>query len=130
MTRYEGMTEKELMDLRELVLARMARVGPFRRGSLQRVWRKCGSKTCHCAKPGDPGHGPKTQWTRTARGGGGSRGQAIPPAHADVVRGELGSFAQFQALVEDYVEVNEQICVDRASAAMGRAGPGRQKRGS
>jgi hypothetical protein len=130
MTRYEGMSEKELAEHRELILARMAQVGPFRRGSLQQVWRKCGNPACHCAKPGDPGHGPKTQWTRTAKGKGGSRGQAITPVHARQVRGELDLFSQFQALVDDFVEVNEQICVDRASAAMRLAGPGRQEKGS
>jgi hypothetical protein len=117
------MTVEELDLERAGILRRMAGVEAFRRGSLETVWRKCGKPNCRCALPGDPGHGPKAQWTRTAKGPNPSRGQSIPGGHEGEVRAELDRFADFQRLVDDYVEVNEQICVGRAAAARAAAGP-------
>ena len=117
MADYRGMTEEQLEAERAAILGRIGEVGSFRRGSLETVWRKCGKASCRCAREGDPGHGPSVQWTRTARGARRSRGQAVPVGLEDEVRAELGRFADFQRLVDDYVEVNEQICVGRANAA-------------
>ena len=50
------------------VLAELAQVGDFRRGSLNAVFRKCGKPNCACAAPGHRGHGP--QWNLTRRTGG------------------------------------------------------------
>jgi hypothetical protein len=124
------MDGRRLGQERDRLAAQIAQVGPFRRGSVQELWRKCGKAKCHCAKDGDPGHGPKAQWTRTVRGANPSRGQAIPEGWEEEVRGELGRFADFQRLVDDYVEVNEQICVDRAKAARAAPAPAGKKRGS
>jgi hypothetical protein len=116
-TKFDGMGGEDLERERAAILGRIGQVGAFRRGSLETVWRKCGKPNCRCARPGEPGHGPTVQWTRTARGPGGSRGQAVPAGHVDQVRSELDRFADFQRLVDDYVEVNEQICVDHVRAA-------------
>lgn len=107
---YSAMTVRELDELRTLVLDRIAAVPQFRRGSLQVGYRKCGRPTCRCARPGEQGHGPRGLWTRTAKGSGGSRGQYIPVDQIDQVRAELDRYAQFAALVEDYVEINEALC--------------------
>lgn len=110
---YSSMTVRQLEELRSLVLDRIAAVPAFRRGSLQVGYRKCGRPSCRCARPGEQGHGPRGLWTRTAKGPGGSRGQYIPVDQIDQVRAELDSYAQFAALVEDYVEINEALCKAR-----------------
>jgi hypothetical protein len=110
---YSTMTVGQLEELRSLMLDRIAAVPQFRRGSLQVGYRKCGRANCRCARPGEQGHGPRGLWTRTAKGPGGSRGQYIPVDQIDQVRAELDNYAQFAALVEDYVEVNEALCKAR-----------------
>ena len=107
---YSTMTVRQLEELRSLTLDRIAAVPAFRRGSLQVGYRKCGRVNCRCARPGEQGHGPRGLWTRTVKGSGSSRGQYIPVEAIDQVRGELDNYAQFAALVEDYVEINEALC--------------------
>ena len=110
---YSTMTVRQLEELRSLMLDRIAAVPQFRRGSLQVGYRKCGRANCRCARPGEQGHGPRGLWTRTAKGPGGSRGQYIPVEAIDQVRAELDNYAQFAALVEDYIEINEVLCKAR-----------------
>ncbi|MGQ0467902.1 MAG: DUF6788 family protein [Sporichthyaceae bacterium] len=107
---YSSMTVRQLEELRTLTLERIASVPEFRRGSLQVGYRKCGKASCRCARPGEAGHGPRGLWTRTAKGPGGSRGQYVPVEAIEQVRGELDNYAQFAAIVEDYVEINEALC--------------------
>ena len=110
---YSTMTVRELEELRSLLLDRIGVVPEFRRGSLQVGYRKCGRPTCRCARPGEQGHGPRGLWTRTVKGPGSSRGQYIPVEQIDQVRAELGNYAQFAGLIEDYVEINEALCKAR-----------------
>lgn len=133
---YSEMTVGQLQDLRSLVLDRIAAVPTFRRGSLQVGYRRCGRKTCRCARPGEQGHGPRGLWTRTVAGEG-SRGQYVPVARVDQVRAELDAYAQFEGLVADYVEINEALCRARVgpprTAGRSRgapAGSGGEKGGS
>ncbi len=114
MTRdFSTMTVRQLEELRSLMLDRLGAVPEFRRGSLQVGYRKCGKPNCRCACPGEQGHGPRGLWTRTVKGPGGSRGQYVPVHQVDQVRAELDNYTQFAALVEDYVEVNEELCKAR-----------------
>jgi hypothetical protein len=110
---FSTMTVPELEGLRSVMLDRIAAVPAFRRGSLQVGYRRCGRANCRCARPGEQGHGPRGLWTRTVKGPGGSRGQYIPVEAIDQVRGELDNYAQFAALVEDYIEINEVLCKAR-----------------
>lgn len=114
-------------DLRGLMLERLAGVPRFRRGSLQEVWRKCGNASCHCAAPGDRGHGPHWQWTRRAKGS--TRGQSVPADQAGRVRAELEAGTQFGQIVEDLVEVNEAICKQGARQGAGSRPEGAKKGG-
>jgi len=41
---------------------------PFRQGSLEKRFRKCGKPNCHCVQPGSPGHGPTWVLTRKVKG--------------------------------------------------------------
>lgn len=133
---YASMTVTQLEELRAVMLERLAAVPEFRRGSLQVGYRKCGKPNCRCAKPGEQGHGPRGLWTRKAKGPGGSRGQYIPMEQVQQVRAELDHYAQFAAILDDYVEVNEALCKARMGPpARGRrrsapAGSGGKKGGS
>ena len=124
-TDYSAMTVRQLEQLRSLVLDRIAAVPVFRRGSLQVGYRKCGRANCRCARPGERGHGPRGLWTRTVRGEG-SRGQYIPVERVEQVRAELDNYEQFEALVADYVEINEALCTSKTGPPVGarkRAAP-------
>lgn len=123
------MSSSELEELRGLVLDRIAQVPQFRRGSLQVGYRKCGRKNCRCAQPGEKGHGPRGLWTRTAKGKSGSRGQYIPLEKVEQVQQELDSYAQFADLVEDYIEINEQLCKIQVKGPPKRRVPGDLARG-
>jgi hypothetical protein len=123
---YSTMSVRQLEELRTLILDRIGAVPVFRRGSLQVGYRKCGNARCRCARPGEQGHGPRGLWTRTVTGTGGSRGQYIPVEQVDQVRAELDNYAQFAALVEDYVEINEVLCkaqLGPPAAPRSKAGP-------
>jgi hypothetical protein len=43
---------------RERLLAGLPDLREVLRGSLITRYRRCGRPNCHCARPGDPGHGP------------------------------------------------------------------------
>lgn len=120
---YSTMTVRQLQELRSLTLDRIGAVPEFRRGSLQVGYRKCGKANCRCARPGERGHGPRGLWTRTVAGAG-SRAQYIPVDQVAQVRAELDGYAQFEALVADYVEINEVLC----KAKIGPPGAGAGKR--
>ena len=49
---------------RARLYADLGGVGDFRRGALSAVFRRCGKAGCHCAQPGDRGHGPQYNLTR------------------------------------------------------------------
>ncbi len=46
------------------LLRQLAAVGDLRRGSITATSGKCGNPNGHCAKRGDPGHGPNFRLTR------------------------------------------------------------------
>ena len=46
-------------------------LGDLRPGSLKPRYRKCGKPNCHCAREGDPGHGPKWVLSREVKGSAG-----------------------------------------------------------
>ena len=50
------------------LLRQPAAVGDLRRGSITATSGKCGKPNCHCAKRGDPGHGPNFRRTRRVTG--------------------------------------------------------------
>ena len=97
--------------------ARLAKVGDFRRGSISENYRRCGKPNCACVRPGHPGHGPRTLWTR--RGAGGKTvGRQLSAGELGKVRGELDAYHEFAELSEKIVAVNEAICEARPVAAL------------
>lgn len=103
---------EELEAQRARLYEQLAATGDFRRGGISENYRRCGKPSCHCAQPGDPGHGPRYLWTRTVPGRG-SRGRQLSAGEVGKVRGELDSYQRFAEVSERIVEVNEAICEAR-----------------
>jgi hypothetical protein len=127
------MSEPSLPELeaeRDRLYAQLSAVGDFRRGSVSVNYRRCGKPNCACAAPDHSGHGPRFLWTRS-EGRRKRVGRQLAAAEVAKVRRELARHAEFTALSERIVEVNEQICEARpASAADAPPVPGGEKGGS
>jgi len=130
------MSEPSLPELearRDWLYAQLSAVGDFRRGSVTENWRRCGKANCACAAPDHPGHGPRLLWTRS-RGRAKRAGRQLSAGEVAKVRGEIARHAEFTAMVEQIIEVNEEICEARPAAggAAGEdpSGTGGEKGGS
>ena len=110
--------------------AALSRVGDFRRGALNAVWRKCGKPNCACAQPGRRGHGP--QWNLTRRAGGKTVNVHLKPGpELDKAEREVAEHQRFAALVEEVSQVSEAICAARpATAGAAPPPPGGERGGS
>ena len=91
------------------VLQEIAGLGDLRRGSITTTSGKCGKPTCHCATPGDPGHGPNHRLTRKVKGKTLTETFSSPSALRKAER-EVAEFHRFQDLCEEVVVVSEKIC--------------------
>ena len=94
------------------LLRQLANVGDLRRGSITTTSGKCGKLNCHCAKRGDPGHGPNFRLTRRVAG------KTITetfdsPAALRKAQQQVAEFHRFQKLSGEVVEVSEKICALR-----------------
>jgi hypothetical protein len=58
----------ELEAQRQRLKQQLSGLGDLRPGSLVERYRKCGKPNCHCAQPGDPGHGPSWSLTHDVKG--------------------------------------------------------------
>ncbi|MDA8144605.1 MAG: hypothetical protein M0Z27_00895 [Thermaerobacter sp.] len=102
-------------DLEQLEIKRaeifnsMAKVGDFRRGSIAVTFRRCGKPNCACANPKHPGHGPR--YLLMTKVDGKSKARELHPGpELGKVQQELANHRQFNLLVRNLVEVNEEIC--------------------
>ena len=80
------------------------------------MFRKCGKPDCHCARPGDRGHGPQWNWTRWA-GGKTVTAHPRPGPELDKAEREAGEWERFQSLTGQIEAVNEAICDARPPLA-------------
>src|SRR5258708_7452875 len=106
----------ELEAERDRLYVQLSTVGDFRRGSVSENYRKCGKPSCAGAAPGHPGHGPRFLWTRSA-GRRKTVGRQLAAGEVEKVRREVARHAEFTAVVERIVEVNEKICEARPPAS-------------
>lgn len=98
------------LEARKAALAReLVSVGDLRRGSITATSGKCGKPNCHCARQGDPGHGPNLRLTRRLNGK--TVTETFPSLTAQIkARREVDEFHRFQELCDDFVNVSENIC--------------------
>ena len=107
------------------LLDQIASVGEMRAGSLTARFRRCGTKGCHCAQPGDPGHGPVLSLTRQQNGKTVTR---IIPAHAEAeTRARIAEHRRFRRLSKELVEVSTALCEARLSAGRGQSAEAAEK---
>lgn len=102
----------QLEAQRSDLFRQLAALGDFRRGSITPTSGKCGKANCHCAKRGDPGHGPNLRLTRRIKGK--TQTETFHSTAAlRKAQQEVAEFHRFQKLCADVVEVSEKICTLR-----------------
>ena len=101
-----------LLDLekrRSEVLGQISALGDFRPGSISATGGRCGTPTCHCHLPDDPGHGPNFRLTYKVNGKTVTESFPNPAAQRKAER-EVAGFRKFQELSRTFIETNEEIC--------------------
>ena len=94
---------------RSKVLAEISGLGDFRRGSISSTGGRCGTPSCHCHKPDDPGHGPNLRLTYKA--GSKTVTESFPnPAAQRKAEREIAAFRRYRELSQILIETNEKIC--------------------
>ena len=91
------------------LLRSLANLKDMRPGSVVGAVFRCGKAGCHCARPGDPGHGPKLRLTYKWHGK--TVTEALPTlAAVRKAEREIAEFRDYQRLGRELVDVNEKIC--------------------
>lgn len=90
------------------LLARFPMPADLLPGSLSQSFLRCGKATCHCARPGDPGH---PVWTLTFMLRGKKHTQHIPQAWVSEVQRRVKAGRQFLAAVREVLTLNAQLLV-------------------
>lgn len=93
---------------RAKLLRELSHLQDLRPACITGIVRRCGKPNCHCAQPGDPGHGPTLRLTYKA--GKKTISEALPtPAAVQKAECEISQFRRYQ-MSRDFIEVNEKIC--------------------
>ena len=125
-------SSRRLESRRDEAVRQLSLLGVFTPGSVNQTWSKCGKPTCHCATPGDPGHGPRVLWTRYAQGKTVSR--TVPARVAEQVGRGVAVYEQFMDRVKEISEINAVLTERELTlpgvARGGGSGSAGQKRGS
>jgi hypothetical protein len=87
----------ELPDLREVL-----------RGSLVTRYRRCGRSGCHCAREGDPGHGPAYYLVVTV-GRGKTVQVYVPREHKESVERWIANFRLARQCLEEISALNRAL---------------------
>ena len=111
---------------RSEVLRQISHLGDLRPGSIVEVMGRCSKSNCHCAQPGDPGHGPHFRLTRKVKGK--TVAQTLSSPALRKAQREVAEFRKFQQLSAHLVEVNEAICQQRPVEEEGNLSPAEKKR--
>lgn len=119
-------TVEALLERRQSIQSRIASLGDLRPGSLVGRYRKCGKPSCHCAQPGDPGHGPS--WSLTHAVAGKTLTRVIPATAVAQTEAQIEEYRRFRALSKDLVEVGEALCDARLAEAGETAVAGKKNR--
>lgn len=99
----------ELEQQRARLAAKISRLQDFRPGCVTGIVRRCGKPNCHCAQPGDPGHGPTLRLTYKTDGK--TVSEALPTlAAVRKAEREISEFRRYRQISRDFVAVSEKIC--------------------
>ena len=106
-------TMSELVVQRERIKTQIAGLGDLRPGSLTDRFRKCGKPNCHCAKPGELGHGPS--WSLTHGEKRKTVTYVIPADQVPQTLEQIAECRRLRDLTQDLIDVSEKICDARIS---------------
>jgi hypothetical protein len=98
-----------LEQQRSSLLQQISELGDFRPGSITGTGGRCGTPSCHCQRPGDPGHAPHPRLTYKVNGKTVTESFSTPAAQRKA-ENEVAAFRQYQQLSRSFIAVNEQIC--------------------
>ena len=112
---------------RSEVLRQISQLGDMRPGSILGVMGRCSKPHCHCAQPGDPGHGPNFRLTRKVKGKTVAETLSSPAA-LQKAQQEVAEFRKFRELSAKLLELNEAICQRRPLAEEGSLSGAEKKR--
>lgn len=99
----------ELEQQREHLVTRIGQLGDLRPGSVSSTSGRCGKANCHCHRPGESGHGPNFRLTYKLQGK--TISESLPtPAALRKAEHEVAEFRKFQALSQEFVTTNAEIC--------------------
>ncbi|HAK45201.1 MAG TPA: hypothetical protein DCO79_04690 [Spirochaeta sp.] len=99
---------QELQNHVHKLIQKLNDLEPFRQGSLTARYHTCGKDYCHCAKEGDPGHGP--YWTLSRAIKGKNVAKTIKPDAVESTKEQIARFHEFQMIVDEIKETNIHIC--------------------
>jgi hypothetical protein len=105
----------ELRAKKEQILSEILNLSDFRPGSLTERYRRCGKSYCHCAKPGDKGHGPSFSLTRSVKGK--TVTKIIPKEAVAATNRQIQEYHRFREAVSELVDTNEKICDAKLEAS-------------
>ena len=114
-----------LLARRDRARERFATLRDSRPGTLVENYRKCGKPNCHCAREGDPGHGPSYVLARSV--GGEKRAVRVRGEELDETRRLVDEYRRFRELSAELLDASEALAAARSKA--GREGRDSRKRG-
>ncbi len=94
------------------ILRQISQLGDFRCGSITATTGTCGTPSCHCHRPNDPGHGPTFRLTYKREGKTVTESFSTLAALQKAQR-EVAAYHRFRELSQGLVQVNEKICPQR-----------------
>jgi len=102
------MTRESFDDQKDKLLQELKQIEEFRRGTINKFYRKCGKKRCVCTTEGHPGHGP--QITLTYSDQGRTRGRNLPTHGAvELAMQQLHNRKKFVDWAKRWRDLNEKI---------------------
>lgn len=97
-----------VLRARRRLIEELGDLGEILRGSLVERYRRCGRANCHCAREGDPGHGPAYYLIVTV-----ARGETVqvyvPKRHKQHVERWIANFQHARETLEEVSTLNRKL---------------------
>lgn len=98
-----------LLQQRDQLKSQLAAIGDMRPGSLVPRYRKCGERSCHCARKDAQGHGPSYSLTHAEKGK--TVTDVIPAGPAvERTREQINEYRRFRQIIQQLIAVSGKIC--------------------
>jgi hypothetical protein len=93
---------------RDRLLGQLGDLGQILRGTLAVRYRRCGRSNCHCARAGDPGHGPAYYLVATLAPGRTVQ-VYVPRRQKEAVEAWLENFRRAQRKLDQIATLNRDL---------------------